>query len=723
MAYRLLTLIDWALIAVSIFNTIVLLWLGLTVLFNTERRTWGAWIAVGGLLLGAAFFAGHTAVVGRVIGTFSAEMEFWWRLGWLVLIALPYLWYLVMAWYTGALRTTTQRIWLISVSLIGFAALVLLLTIDPLPSYNSLLDRRPAPLAVIGGIPMVVLVYPVFSVLCTLLALHVLRTPTASDRLMGDLARRRAHPWLIGASLALFAVSVGVGSAAAWAFDQVQRGTLPGLELRSLALLISFDLLISGLIGVAVVLIGQAVVAYEVFTGTPLPRGEMKRQWRSTLMLAAGYAIAVGWSLSGAGIPQQPIYQILLATILMTIFIALRSWRAFAEQDRLLNRLRPFVASQRFTDQLTRPIDTPTVDPATPFHALCADLLGAEVAFLLPYGPLAPLAGPPLAYPTTAEMPPDRADQLADLTAAATDLCLPLDPHEHGGAIWLVPLRNEQGLIGMLLLGPKRDDELYTDEEIALARAAAERFLDARSGAELARRLVQLQRRRLAESQVIDQRTRRVLHDEVLPQIHTAALQLATIPTAAGGEPDPAIAAIQHQLIGVHRQISDLLHALPSSTSPQLSRSDPLQALRRTVTEELGAAFDRITWQLPTEAEAAAQRLDPLTAEAFYAAGREIVRNAARHARGTEIGRPLHLHITAALETSGPDQHRLHLQIVDDGVGIAEDTVTTGRNGHGLNLHSTTLAILGGGLDLRSRNGGPTTVRLSVPVTTGTASS
>ena len=42
--------LDWAIMAVSLFNTILLLWLGLTVLLNAERRTWGVWLAGGGLL-------------------------------------------------------------------------------------------------------------------------------------------------------------------------------------------------------------------------------------------------------------------------------------------------------------------------------------------------------------------------------------------------------------------------------------------------------------------------------------------------------------------------------------------------------------------------------------------------------------------------------------------------------------------------------------------------
>ena len=223
MSYRLLSLFDWALIATSLFNTVVLLWLGLTVLLNAERRTWGTWVAGGGLLFGAAFFIGHTAVVGRVIGTFSGEMELWWRLGWLVLLAAPYLWYLVMAWYSGALRRPVARRWLVAVSAIGLVALVTLLLFDPLPDYSDVVGRGFAPLFAVGPLPAVTLIYPVYSVLCTIFALAVLHAPAGSKRFMGAEARQRALPWLVAATWVLLAVGMGVGGAATWLLQQVRQ--------------------------------------------------------------------------------------------------------------------------------------------------------------------------------------------------------------------------------------------------------------------------------------------------------------------------------------------------------------------------------------------------------------------------------------------------------------------------------------------------------------------
>ena len=119
-------LLNWAIMAVSFFNTILLLWLGATVLLNAERRDWGIGLATGGLLLGGAFFVSHTAILGLFIGghlvsgytaiisdgllVIGRNMIFWWTTGLAPAIALPFAWYLIMLWYGGFWnREGTQR--------------------------------------------------------------------------------------------------------------------------------------------------------------------------------------------------------------------------------------------------------------------------------------------------------------------------------------------------------------------------------------------------------------------------------------------------------------------------------------------------------------------------------------------------------------------------------------------------------------------------------------
>jgi signal transduction histidine kinase len=312
-------------------------------------------------------------------------------------------------------------------------------------------------------------------------------------------------------------------------------------------------------------------------------------------------------------------------------------------------------------------------------------------------------------------------------------MCLPLDPAHHGGALWAVPLWSERGLIGALLLGEKRDGGLYTLEEIEVARASGERLIDTQASAELARRLMALQRQRLAQTQVLDRQTRRVLHDDILPSLHTAMLMLSndhrpqtedrrpqTSDDASVSGPqspisnlqspisDPHHAEVVTLLTAVHHQISDLLREMPTTAASEVARLGLVAALSRAVEEELSRAFDEVTWQIEPEAERQARAIPTLTAEVLFYATREAIRNAARHGR-TDTANPLHLKV-AIIWRNG-----LELVIEDNGVGLTTAGSSTDGSGQGLALHSTMMAVVGGTLAVESAPGAYTRVTLTLP--------
>jgi signal transduction histidine kinase len=365
-------------------------------------------------------------------------------------------------------------------------------------------------------------------------------------------------------------------------------------------------------------------------------------------------------------------------------------------------------------EHLSNPSSPPEVDLATPFRALCEDVLGAQVAYLIALGPLAPLVGPALAYPSPSPAGAPSLVEIIDRFSSPQTMCLPLDPARYAGARWAVPLWSERGLIGALLLGEKRDGSLYAQEEIEIARASGERLIDTQAGAEMARRLMALQRQRLVESQLLDRQARRVLHDDVLPQLHTTILALSS----EGANRDDVIS-----LLGdVHRQLSDLLREMPAATTPEVGRLGLFGALRQVVDDELEGAFDAVSWQVGPEAIA----LPALTAEVLFYAAREAIRNAARYGRGESPARPLHLQVEATwhhlsadsllLGASAPaGQRGLEIVIEDDGVGLRGAEGTDG-GGQGLALHSTMMAVVGGSLAVESVPDAYTRVSLTLPL-------
>ncbi len=727
--------LDWATLAVSLFNTLLLLWLGLTVFLNAERRAWGIWLSSGGLLLGAIFFTSHSAILGYGVSVIAPGLNFWWRAGWVPVASLPFVWYVVMLWYSGFWDRSgaassgrgrlyrRQRFWFALAVACSLALVGLLIFANPLPSLSVLAYERLESAPTVAGLPVLILAYPLYTLLCMGLSLDALRHPESSERLMGELARARARRWLTANSLMLLGVSLLVGWVMIWIVENAGRGIFTPPLVITVGW---FDLAIAGLIAATVLVLGQAVVSYEVFTGKTLPRRGLLQYWRRAVILAAGFSALAALSLT---LGLRPIYTLLLSAMVMIAFFALLGWRAFAERQRLFENLRPFVTGQRMFDSMLEerapgnPEDQEDLD--APFRALYLNVLETRRAALIPYGPLALLAGPPSYYPPGLSFSTPDMNDLAARLPADGEIGLELEPHAAEGMVYAVPLWRETGLSGVILLGEKQGGGPYTQEEIEIAQATGERLIDARATAEMTRRLIALQRQRLVASQVADQRARRRVHDEILPLVHTAMLELA-----GAGEAPSGSGKVLEQLAEIHRQLSDLLHAMPAATPPELARAGLIGALRRTVEGELDGAFDEVGWQIDPQAEALARDLPPLSAEVAFSAAREGLRNAARHGRGEHTDARLCLQIAVQVIPQG----RLRLSIEDNGVGFArepaEGTALPGQfladnggdgdhrgggSGQGLALHSTLMAVIGGALTVSSRPGQYTRLTLEIP--------
>jgi signal transduction histidine kinase len=704
-------ILEWATLAVSLFNTILLLWLGFTVLLNAERRNLGIWLAGGGLLLGGAFFLSHSIILGHGLDYFGRGVNFWWHLGWIPVVLAPFAWYLVMLWYAGfweehvSPTRSRHRGWFMLLIGMTVCMTYLLVFANPLPSFTQAAQLNLNATPSVLGVPILILFYPLYILLCTGLSLDALRRPGPTLRVMGHLARQRARPWLIAASIVLLLVSLLVGAVMMWI---VLNARLYAYDFYMARTVVAFDLTISLLIAISVTLTGQAVVSYEVFTGKTLPRRGLQRYWQRAFILALGYSSVLSLSLV---LGLHPIYSLLLSACLMVIFYALLSWRSYAERERQIASLRPFVASQQLYEQLlVSPSEPGQGDAQSAFRALCADVLGARLAYLAPLGSFAPLFGETLAYGEAAS-DQAQAPPIPSNIGPPGALCIPLESRHHAGAVWGVPLWNERGLVGLLMLGEKRDGGLYTQEEIEFARAASERLMDIQVSAEMARRLMALQRRQIAETQILDRRARRVLHDDVLPRLHAAMLGLnqACVQEAS---PNPLDLLAQ-----VHHDLADLLGHIPAPTPPELVHNDLISALRQALDGDFRGAFDRVSWQVTPEAARMVARIPPLVAEVLFYATLEVIRNAARHARGDLTGEragktendQLNLQITIDWKDG------LVVAIQDNGVGIQGNRPPTKNGGRGLSLHSTLLAVIGASLSIDSAPGEFTRVEINLP--------
>ena len=118
-------LLNWIILAISFLNTILLFWLGFTIWLNAEHRDWGMWLSTSELFLGGVFFLSHSISLGLGTASFNRGMEFWWRVGWVPVVTIPYVWYIAMLWFSGFWEqpsSKTHRLhwpWFVAVSMLA----------------------------------------------------------------------------------------------------------------------------------------------------------------------------------------------------------------------------------------------------------------------------------------------------------------------------------------------------------------------------------------------------------------------------------------------------------------------------------------------------------------------------------------------------------------------------------------------------------------------------
>ncbi|NJN43462.1 MAG: hypothetical protein HC806_01120 [Anaerolineae bacterium] len=361
----------------------------------------------GGLLAGAFFFISHTAIFGIGLSVFTTNsIDFWWRAGWPALILNPLAWYIAVLWYAGywddpySSVRTRQRPWMYITIGIGAILLALLLFTPFLPSFEQLAVLDLSNPFNLSGISLLLLAYPIFILLCTGLSLDVLLRPGPSTRVLATVARKRARPWLIAASIDFLLVTIFVSGMLLWVVSNLQNPVFIAQIDQSIAI---FDFMISGLISFAILAIGQAFVAYEIFTGSALPRQGLARGWRRVIILSAGYGTLIGGAFA---LRWHPIYSLLLTALLMVTFFALLNWRSFAERDLQMRLLRPFVSAEGMYERLLAE-NLPDKSSFTLIDELIQTVLDASWADLIPVGARATLVEA-YAFPVWGDIPSRR---------------------------------------------------------------------------------------------------------------------------------------------------------------------------------------------------------------------------------------------------------------------------------------------------------------------------
>ena len=293
-------------------------------------------------------------------------------------------------------------------------------------------------------------------------------------------------------------------------------------------------------------------------------------------------------------------------------------------------------------------------------------------------------------------------DMLPDL-AKSTGL-LNRELREHARALWGVPLRIDDRVIGVLTLGFEKPYE-WLPSELELLRAVAERsamaidrarMTDALREREI--RIVELSGHLLKAQEEERKRISRELHDETGQALMVIRLYLGMLDAVV--KTDEAKAKIGELLGVVDRTIEGIRRIMGRLSPLVLQELGLISAIRKEAKDLTKNAGVRARVEISENFG----RLDPVMETAIYRVVQESLHNVAKHAQARNV----RIHMERRGET-------LKLEIEDDGIGIRPVTNSM-RPSFGLAGMQERVKTLGGQMKVASREGEGTRISITVPL-------
>src|SRR5437763_1761330 len=532
-------------------------------------------------LLISAPFAHPTGLVSQ---------DFLWHLIWLPALGVPYIWFAIGLYYAALINQQWRKrrpYLLVFSGILGAVVLVFLALNQSTYSYASALrlvvykealnDIRDGLFSPPVLLSLLFLCYVTFCaiapwftlgrvsrLLCVLwnyLTRRPIGMPTLRHALVEafwddpkdieqleepHLSWHLARPWLLLAALLMVALTTSLGVLVIESIiDWLQHPTLSissapssqnGFTTFNLfpINLIILDLGATGAVALVILLIGYSIVRHGILIERSLSRRGFLAQWRGIVIVSTGVsifiALLVAFTHSNPG-------GLLLITALATGAYALFTWSSYTAHDRYIALLGPFVRSTSLRHWLNTDLQKTEQDLETLFYHLCHNVLAVQCAYLHV------LAGPirrNFSYRWPSQAVPDisisalknRRKQERDAAAwimngvSETPSRIQILVNGVPMICWVLPINDERGLVDTLDLGPREAGGAFTDEDMNLAHACGQRILDTLGDHEAMQAVAGLLRRRIVDVKLLGAQQRRVLHDEILPQMHLALLRL-----------------------------------------------------------------------------------------------------------------------------------------------------------------------------------------------------
>ncbi|PJZ64991.1 hypothetical protein CH371_15945 [Leptospira wolffii] len=657
-----------------LFLSGVLFWLASTTVINLEKKNLYAYFSIGVLTLTSLLFAFFSWIGQENLLSIS---RFPFRIFYpaiFLLILIPYGWYFIIAWFLGLLQGRTfykVLAYVLGISQI-FACILIFIKGSNYGWEVSIYDFWISiPISFRSS-------YIIYVFLCVILSLVGLLNFKVTSRVFTEIARYRSVPYLKAVCILLLAV-IGCVSLL---FLGESLGIAPDPVVLSLSNpnpLYVYLILIEILVTIAILLLGQTLVSYEFLTGRILPQIGLKKEWRIVLLLAGSVSVVyIVFSLLG-----YRVAEILLASnysFLLSRMFALR------QSKRSNFRRNESLQSVLFFESLP---ESRTVFEEK-FDFVCQRILNSSKSLLVSETSSPFLSKIILSYPNVEETYEPKLQHRVFDPERSIFYMSGEDSFEYSIA---VGIEETNGIKGTLFLGPKLDGGLYAEEEIELAKTATLWILNGILQLETNQTLSELQRKHIREQRISDHKTRQILHDEILPELHSGILNLNE---NSGRE---KIKEHLRSLTELHGKISGFLRELPDIRS-ELARIGMIPVFQNLLDSDFSK--ENIIRNIEPGFPELADKLPPDLQEAVYYSFREALRNAIKFSSSSK----------EAISLSFFQKSGLRIEI-KNAVRPNSESESTGQ---GLKIHSALLKIFGAGLNLEFQDKKIAIVNITIPI-------
>ncbi|WP_245915557.1 sensor histidine kinase [Leptospira johnsonii] len=628
----------------------------------------------------AAYFSIFTLFVSSLLFSFSAILGqngflvvssypiLYFFPGLVLLILIPFGWFVVIVWFFGFLRKKWVFLFLFYIlSFCQLIAISILLIHNPGKTWNiSLFEYwKFVPFSFKSA-------YLIYIFVCVSLSLLCLFLFKISDNSLSELGRQKAIPFLrlVGFSL------LGVVLLVSVLFVGEEFGIIENLILKAEKepkYFYGFILCIQALICISILALGWALTSYEILTGRILPKISLKQEWKNSVYTSLALS-SFYFLLAKLGYPKAEIFIVFSYSFFLSRFFTVRK-----------NKL----VSSNQNEVLKKILSSGSVKLS--FGYLCKDVLEATKAALVFRGKI------PYFSDTNVHYPQDIPQETFDFSKVAPHPENPniqyLDKDRFSGFVILVKVESVLSGDAYLILGQKENGGLFAEEEIEIARITGTWLVHSLFLEETGNILEELQRKKIQEQRLSDQKTRQILHDDILPEIHSLILEISNEKSGRLNS--------QHanSLAELHKRISSLLREM-SDTGLEISRIGLVPMLERLQDSE--AKDSNLIWEIDPNINSQTENYPPEVKEVLYYAFRESLRNAIKHSG--EVRSKIFIRIQY--------QNGLFIQIKNE---IGKDLMPVSSSGQGLKIHSALLRIFHGSLTLEFSNSKEAIIRIFLP--------